>query len=683
MDKSQSEEDLKFAEFFNGRYQVKRVILSRSNYKLFEVLDTSQRNARFIIQQFTSQKLLSDSELSLHRETIHTLQSLESQNLFNIVDSKVEETQCLLALECFDSLNLEDYSESVPGRSSLLLVFFQVILALNELHRKAILHVNLRPDNIFVGIGGLVKLGGISLLKSSDCTESSRSFFNPTPGYSAPEVWESGASLNETADVYSLGSLLYFCVTEGQHPTRIISNSKIPQKFRSIIQKSREINPEDRQASVGLFEDELLKILSQDDESSQIENLEDAVSDESSSVEEISKIENTSAKETLEIPSVEKEDLESEADPGAKPSKELIKKLGIPFKSIAEDFKEAWQDARQEILQETRDLVKQKLVRSNTKKESNESQKDKSIPSDNKKLKTKPNSKGIVADAKRIKELRKKEKAKVDLPPERNNKSISLDSKAPKIEQSSTTLAEKKSEGDTCVKQVSILRKNLEAIKHGFEGIGKNLSLPVIFGALLIFGISTSFILNVDITENEKPQTSTRFANEPKIKLLGEILWREDELSDWKPFKDQTQIKGTRYLFAKDGDTELRDEALDFTLEMKKGCELHLLQLKGSKTGIKNRIELGVIEGEFIIHSNSSRVFVEIVDNNVRVFGRGVIFKVTGRSGNSRYYVKKGSLSVQLPNSRKLARVSPGRMIRISNGVIENKKKFDKNLQDF
>ena len=66
--------------------------------------------------------------------------------------------------------------------------------------------------------------------------------------------------------------------------------------------------------------------------------------------------------------------------------------------------------------------MKQKLVKSNTKKESNKSQKDKSILSDNKKLKTKPNSKGIVADAKRIKELRKKEKAKVDLPPERNNK---------------------------------------------------------------------------------------------------------------------------------------------------------------------------------------------------------------------------------------------------------------------
>ena len=228
MDKSQSEEDLKFAEFFDSRYQAKRVILSRSNYKLYEASDTSQRNARVIIQQFTAQTPLSDSQLALHQSTIETLQTIGSQNLFKIVNYKLEETQCLLALECFDNLNLEVYSESGPGRPSLLLVFFQVILALNELHQKSILHVNLRPDNIFVGVGGLVKLGGISLLKSLSFSDSSRSYFNPTPGYSAPEVWESGANLNETADVYSLGSLLYFCVTEGQHPSRIISNSKIP-----------------------------------------------------------------------------------------------------------------------------------------------------------------------------------------------------------------------------------------------------------------------------------------------------------------------------------------------------------------------------------------------------------------------------------------------------------------------
>ena len=128
MDKSQSEEVLKFAEFFDGRYQAKRVILSRSNYKLYEALDSSQRNTRVIIQQLTAHRPISNSQLALHHSTIETLQTLGSQNLFKILNYRLDETQCLLALECFDSLNLEVYSESGPGRPSLLLVFFQVLL---------------------------------------------------------------------------------------------------------------------------------------------------------------------------------------------------------------------------------------------------------------------------------------------------------------------------------------------------------------------------------------------------------------------------------------------------------------------------------------------------------------------------------------------------------------------------
>ena len=685
MDKSQSEEDLKFAEFFDGRYQAKRVILSRSNYKLYEVLDTSQRNARFIIQQFISQKSLSDSELSLHRKTIDTLRVLDSQNLFKIVNSKLEETQCLLVFECFDSLNLEDYSESGPGRPSLLLVFFQVILALNELHQKSILHVNLRPDNIFVGIGGLVKLGGISFLQGFDFSESSRTFFNPTPGYSAPEVWESGVSLNETADVYSLGSLLYFCVTEGQHPTRIISNSKIPPKFRSIIQKSREIRPEDRYSNVGLFEDELLKILSLEDQSHQAENSEDVVFEESVSAEDTSEIESISSQETLEIQSIEKESLRSEAELGAKSGKNLMKKLGVPFQSIAEDFKEAWQDARKEILQETRDLVKKKLLKSKEKNKNNDSQNEKSSLSKHKKSKNLPIKEGIVADAKRIKELRKKEKEQVDLPTERKNKNLTSDAKTSKIEQVSMTIAEEKLKDNKSAKPVSIFWQYLENFNYWFERTRNKLGLilPLIFGVLLISGIGTIFISNSDLNEPVSLQASKGLTKEPEIKLLGEILWRKDELSDWKNLKNQASLEASQYLFARDSDTELIDEDLDFKLKMRKGCELHILHLKGSNTGIKNRIELGIIRGELIIHSNSNRLSVELVDNNVRVFGRGVIFKVTGRSGNSSYFVKKGSLSVQLPKRRKLDRVSPGRMVKIRNGIIEKKGKFDKNLEDF
>ena len=108
--------------------------------------------------------------------------------------------------------------------------------------------------------------------------------------------------------------------------------------------------------------------------------------------------------------SIQKERMTSEAEASVKPSKNLIKKLGVPLKSIAEDFKEAWQDARQEILQETRDLVKNKLLKSKATNESNESEIESFESSDDRKTKTIPKKKGIVADAKRIKKSSVKKK---------------------------------------------------------------------------------------------------------------------------------------------------------------------------------------------------------------------------------------------------------------------------------
>ena len=71
----------------------------------------------------------------------------------------------------------------------------------------------------------------------------------------------------------------------------------------------------------------------------------------------------------------------------------------------------------------------------------------------------------------------------------------------------------------------------------------------------------------------EEPQISGVFAKEPEVKLLGQIHWRKDELSEWKTLKTQARVEGSQYLYARDGDTELMDQGLDFKLEMRKGVK--------------------------------------------------------------------------------------------------------------
>ncbi len=674
MDKSNVEDHLKFEEFFEGRYQAKRVILSRYNYKLYEAVDTSQLNSRVFIKQLLTQKPASQSELSLHYDTIKSLQDLDSPNLFKIVNSEVKETECLLIMESFDGLNLEDYSETGPGSSSLLLVFFQVILALNELHQKSVLHINLRPDNIFVGIDGLVKIGGVSLLRSSNYSNSTRSFFNPTPGYSAPEVWESGVILDETADVYSLGSLLFFCVTEGEHPTRILSSSKIPAKFRSIIQKSRQVCTTERYASVRLFEDALLSLLSSDYVSPQIEDLDKTELGASFSED------SPSEDETLD-----KQLSKPKKQPSKQKSKNIMKKLGAPFQSITADFKEAWHDAKQEILQETRDLVRNKLLKSKNEAANSTLTGDDSKSTGDEKSNTFNKIKGIIADAKRLKELRKKEKQNLGSSSSTKENQLITETKTNQKSTPSTDSSDQVIKEKIQLKQSSSSSLNLDFLKLWMEQINSILN-PNIFsflGIFLVLFLVVLFMRDGKFDEQSPSDLASKFTKQPNIKIMGNAFWRNDEISDWEPLKTVNSFKSLSYLHAPEGDVQLLDHELDFRLEMKKGCKLRLLHIKGSKNGLKNRVELEIGEGEFVVHSKSSHLFLEIVDENVRVYGRGVIFKVKGNSGNSSYFVKKGSLSIQLPSRRKLERISPGRMFKISKGKIERKSRFDINLEDF
>ena len=674
MNKSKVDDHFEFDEFFEGRYRTKRTLLSRHNYKLYDAVDTLQQNSRVLIQHLLTQNALSESDLDENRNTIASLQKIDSPNLFKIVNSKIEKTQCLLVLECFDGLSLADYSETNPGSSSLLLVFFQVILALYELHKNSILHLNLRPDNIFVGVHGLVKLGGVSLLRNSNHSHLTSSFLNPTPGYSAPEVWQTDGKLDETADVYSLGSLLFFCVTEGEHPNRILSHSRIPTKFRSIIQKSREVDVAERFGSVRLFEDAVLKLLSRDETLESTEDLNNSGS-QKEFTDDLSS----------ENPNLQKEPVKNQHKNSNKRSKNLIKKLGVPFKSIAEDFKEAWHDAKQEILQETRDLVKNKLLKSKNKVELPGKLANNSPSINSKKPDASSTKNGIIAAARRLKETHKSQQQKIDPCESGIDNNTMASTKIDKLSVQLSDSNKRASIPEAQSKKMALYSISLNFVKSWIEGTYRVLN-PKIFtflGFFLILSFSVLIFRETKLREGSTKDTAAILTNKPNMKILGSIFLRHDELSDWERLETIEFIKDSPYLYAKEGDGELVDDELGFRLEMKKGCKLRLLRLKGSKNGLKNRVELEIEQGEFVVNSNSSRLFIEIVDYNVRVYGRGVVFKVKGSSGNTNYYVKKGSLSIKLPTQRKSERVSPGQMFRVSNGVIKRKVRFDTRAEDF
>jgi len=98
----------------------------------------------------------------------------------------------------------------------LLNVFLPVLNGLQAVHDAGLLHLDIKPDNIYLrrnGVPMLIDFG--SARQRSNANRSQKVAL--TPGYAALEQYPGHGDLGPGADIYSMGTTLYRCIT-GQEP---------------------------------------------------------------------------------------------------------------------------------------------------------------------------------------------------------------------------------------------------------------------------------------------------------------------------------------------------------------------------------------------------------------------------------------------------------------------------------
>ena len=91
-------------------------------------------------------------------------------------------------------------------------VFTQVINGLREVHANKLLHLDLKPANIYLRVDGTPILLDFGAARQTLKTDMPKLYPMYTPGFAPPELYSKTAQLGPWSDIYSIGATIFACM---------------------------------------------------------------------------------------------------------------------------------------------------------------------------------------------------------------------------------------------------------------------------------------------------------------------------------------------------------------------------------------------------------------------------------------------------------------------------------------
>ena len=202
---------------------------------------------------------------------------LSHPNVVQIYDAGEDDGDPYIVMEYVEGCTLADELESngalPPARVVELGV--QVCAGLEHAHAAGLVHRDIKPGNLLLGAGDTVKIADFGIARAAETTRLTQmGSILGTAAYLSPEQ-ALGEEVTAAADIYSLGCVLYECLTgrtpyvfdtlaelavkhreEPITPVRELS-PEIPEEIEAVVMRSLARNPEYRPPSAAVLGQEL------------------------------------------------------------------------------------------------------------------------------------------------------------------------------------------------------------------------------------------------------------------------------------------------------------------------------------------------------------------------------------------------------------------------------------------
>ncbi|MCL4152435.1 UNVERIFIED_CONTAM: hypothetical protein GTU68_017239 [Idotea baltica] len=181
------------------------------------------------------------------------LAKIDHKNIVRVTNFFRENNTVYMVMQYERGSSLQEYilSQTEPVNEKFVRrVFGELLNGLREVHLQKLLHLDIKPANIYIRLDGSPVLLDFGSARQTLTLAQPKLSPSYTPGFAPPEQYFDRQKLGPWSDIYSVGSSMYSCLARS---APIAANERVKKDFLAPASK----------VGKGIYSKDLLTIIDQ------------------------------------------------------------------------------------------------------------------------------------------------------------------------------------------------------------------------------------------------------------------------------------------------------------------------------------------------------------------------------------------------------------------------------------